>query len=246
MASTLLGTELTERHRLQQLAVRARALQGLAAVWPVFRADAVDESWPPLEAALMAMIAEGRAGSAALARAYYGAFRAAEGVAGAYEVPVIGEGWRAGAQVSLHVTGPVRAKQLIAHHRLDVSRQTFVSVAGSLGRWVLEAGRATVIEAAAGEQRASGRRVGWARTTSAEPCAFCAMLASRGPVYSADTALFRAHDNCACGAEPMFRDSQEWPGRAREWRRLYNEATSGVDGDLFEAFKRAYEGASAA
>lgn len=243
MAATLLGTELSERHRVEQLAVRARALQGLTAVWPMFNPASIDESWPPLQAALMAMIAEGRTESAAVASTYYGAFRAAEGIDGAFEIPALGPSWRQGADVSLRVTGPVRAKQLTALHRLDISEQTFVSVAGAMGRWVLEAGRATVIGATGTERMR--RRVGWARTTSAEPCAFCAMLASRGPVYSADTATFRAHDNCACGAEPIFSYDQPWPGRAQEWKRLYNEATSGVEGDLFEAFRRAYEGRAA-
>lgn len=49
------------------------------------------------------------------------------------------------------------------------------------------------------------------RVTDGKPCAFCAMLASRGPVYvSMDTADFRAHGACGCTAEIAFETPDEW------------------------------------
>ncbi|HEY4268307.1 MAG TPA: hypothetical protein VGM94_08965 [Galbitalea sp.] len=44
---------------------------------------------------------------------------------------------------------------------------------------------------------------GWQRVGVGE-CDFCAMLLGRGAVYSEATADFAAHDNCHCGAEPVF------------------------------------------
>ena len=45
--------------------------------------------------------------------------------------------------------------------------------------------------------------VGWRRITSGG-CKFCRMLADRGAVYKRSTALFAAHPNCHCVAQPVF------------------------------------------
>lgn len=243
MASTVAGRLLTEQQRRQQLGVRARVLQTVLALWPLFDVTRIDESWAAVGPALVALTERGYGESAAVGSAYYRAFRAAEGVTGALPALAAPAANTAAITTSLLVTGPVEAKRLIALNRPDVAARTLASLSGSIGRHVLDGGRHTVMSAAVAEGRATGRRVGWARVTSAEPCAFCAMLASRGPVYSADTARFQAHDACACTAEPVLRGSQEWPGRAREFRRIYNEATVDAEsGDLFNAFRRAYEG----
>lgn len=47
-------------------------------------------------------------------------------------------------------------------------------------------------------------KVRWKRVLSANPCAFCRMLAGRGAVYSEGTASFLSHDHCSCTAEPEF------------------------------------------
>ena len=48
---------------------------------------------------------------------------------------------------------------------------------------------------------------GWMRT-GAGNCDFCAMLISRGAVYSEATVDFASHDWCNCGAAPAFDPSQ--------------------------------------
>lgn len=66
----------------------------------------------------------------------------------------------------------------------------------------------------------AGEEIGWARVlVGARSCAFCAMLASRGPVYRSDkTALFRGgasaatyHDGCDCIAV-LVRRGTPWEG----------------------------------
>lgn len=67
-----------------------------------------------------------------------------------------------------------------------------------------------------------GEEIGWARVLSgAENCGFCAMLASRGPVYrSAETAQHRGanqhedkfHDHCDC-AVVLVHKGRDWEGR---------------------------------
>lgn len=48
--------------------------------------------------------------------------------------------------------------------------------------------------------------VGWRRVTSGG-CKLCVMLASRGAVYTAETARFAAHTHCKCSAQPVFSSS---------------------------------------
>ena len=70
---------------------------------------------------------------------------------------------------------------------------------------ILGAGRQTVIQSA----RASGGK--WRRVVvGAHTCAFCAMLAARGPVYAAETVDFDTHGGCDCYGEPCFESPDEW------------------------------------
>lgn len=70
--------------------------------------------------------------------------------------------------------------------------------------------------------------VGWIRITSSRPCYFCAMLASRGPVYKEESfedsdRLFtgagrhKVHDSCACSMRPLY-------SRRKSERPVYNLA----------------------
>lgn len=143
-------------------------------------------------------------------------------------------------RTSLGVTGPTA---LLRNLRQDMppdlaKDRALVTVSGSATRLALAPARDMLIEAS----RADEQAVGWARLTDAKPCYFCALLASRGPVYhTRETADFRAHDHCACTVVPMFSRSAPWPGRAREWQRLYNATTGGVSGkEKLRAFRRAY------
>lgn len=99
-----------------------------------------------------------------------------------------------------------------------------------------DAGRQGEIDAARHDRRALGYA---RRLTGAYNCAFCTMLASRGPVYrSADAALVRHegrgrnavatgepfHNNCDCEVVPVFK-RDDWEGRDQylELSRLWDE-----------------------
>lgn len=81
-------------------------------------------------------------------------------------------------------------------------------------------------------------RMGYARVlTGKENCAFCAMLASRGPVYSEDTAVRKRdgrayHDHCDCVAVLVFQ-GQPWEGEEQykrleaEWNKAQEHSDSG-------------------
>lgn len=81
------------------------------------------------------------------------------------------------------------------------------------------------------------RPFAWARVVRPSkngPCGFCAMLASRGPVYktseSAGVRVDRYHVSCRCEAVPVYT-SREWPGKALHARfeQLYNEVVKDHD-----------------
>lgn len=77
------------------------------------------------------------------------------------------------------------------------------------------------------------RALGWIRITRPACCGWCAMLASRGPVYAEDSfkesdARFdgpgehKVHDECGCGLRPVYtRDEAEWTDLSREAEQLW-------------------------
>lgn len=145
-------------------------------------------------------------------------------------------------QVSLIVTGPVgqkskRSRGKTAHQARD---ESFVESSGAASRQVLTGGRQsllTLMQDNMPEPR-------WIRVTDSDPCAFCAMLASRGPVYATKaSAGFEAHDHCACTAEPVYYTDALWPGRAAEFRRLWREHIEGrySGADARREWRRVYE-----
>jgi len=78
---------------------------------------------------------------------------------------------------------------------------------------------------------------GWSRVTDNDPCAWCAMLASRGPVYkSAQTAGDprqggnRYHDHCGCQAWPAFTLDEPFVGIAEKLYDDWRQVTRGTGG----------------
>jgi hypothetical protein len=72
---------------------------------------------------------------------------------------------------------------------------------GASMRVVLNGGRNTVTNAAAGDDVA----IGWERIVESSPCAYCAMHAASGGVRKEQSSSFRAHDHCTCLARVVFR-----------------------------------------
>ncbi len=145
------------------------------------------------------------------------------------------------AERSMLVTGPIELKRRAgrgeSEDRAKAEGLKIASAAGS--RHVLNGGRETFLSLVQADERV----LGWARVTDSDPCSFCALLASRGPVYRSPVrAGFRAHDGCACTAEAVFASRAAWPGRAREFQRLYYASTRGQSGkDAIRAFRRAHD-----
>lgn len=150
------------------------------------------------------------------------------------------------AVVSLNVTGPVNIKSKTGRGKTpkQAADEAFVEAAGAASRHMLTGGRKSLLTVIEGDAQA----IGWIRVTDGDPCAFCAMLSSRGIVYGSEaSAGFKAHSNCACTAEPAYSRNAPWPGRAAEFRRLWGEVVGFAPNNKYSgdeairAFRREYE-----
>lgn len=99
-------------------------------------------------------------------------------------------------------------------------------LAGGVQRTVAGTDRAT-IESNIDADPASPR---YARHASANACAFCALVATRGPVYRSEaSAGAKYHDHCHCIAVPDWGDFEAAPYVAK-WDAAYRQATRAVGG----------------
>lgn len=65
----------------------------------------------------------------------------------------------------------------------------------------------------AGREKVQQSSVRWRRVTDGNPCGFCAMVASRGPVYRSASSAGdgrRYHNRCGCTVEPFEGSPSEW------------------------------------
>lgn len=240
MAATTSAAQLTELHRQAQLALRAALVTDVLRLWPMFDVDDIGASWAALEPALLAMVLAYGNMSAGLAGGYYEEFRSAEGIAGVPTPRMAGPASADELVGTLRLVGPTSARQLAAAGRTDVIEVTFSNVAGETSRQVLNQGRGTIEESVAADAKA----LGWSRVTDSKPCAFCRMLAGRGPVYRSQKAgAFRAHGHCGCSLEPVYDRDAPWPGQAREFHDEWKQVTKGLSGaDARLAYRQHVEG----
>jgi len=204
MASTAEGRQLTEAHRLAQLAVAARASAEARLLWSRLDPDDLDGSTPYWLASSLAAVDRRTRESQRVAGEYLTAYRRAEIGASA----AVMAGSVAGTAQALRFAGPVRVKRLIAGGmpRQEAYDRAFVKFDGIVRRQTLMGGRTTIANTASTDRRA----VGWRRVTDGNPCAFCAMLAARGPAYKSRASGItqgeglRYHGHCGCTAEIVY------------------------------------------
>lgn len=243
MAATAEAARLTEAHRLAQSRLGAQVVRQMLLTWPLLDIGDLDRTFERWLRVVVPLVQANRRTSSALAANYIRTFRVLElGVDTRPIVPVIAEPAPVEAvTTSMLVTGPAALRANLAK-KVPLERAMSTAAARSARsamRHVLAGGRETIDQTVANDSRA----LGWARATSAKACHFCAMLASRGPVYSEATVGFHAHDGCSCSAEPVYRRDADWPAGSRRYRDLWNEATTGQSGaDAQLAFRQALAG----
>lgn len=94
--------------------------------------------------------------------------------------------------------------------------------------------------------------LGYARVLNDAPCYFCAMLASRGAVYKANSfqlsnqrfrgeGVAKVHDGCRCGLRPVYKRADGMDAIASELSDQWAANTRGLGGqDAMKAWRRNY------
>jgi hypothetical protein len=245
VARTAQGDALTAQHQRSQLQLRARMFLAFARLWPIWQEE--DETtFSQLVDATYPLMVVGYGLSRTLAASYYQAFRFAEGIPGEARPVLASDIERRKGAGTLFVVGRETNREAIRSGRRpnDAREMALVAMSGQVTEQILEGGRETVIASVAADREARG----WARIAGPDCCAFCAMLAGRGPAFkSAGTASFEPHLHCACGVEPAFADYQ-MPEQSRRYGDLYNQAIRearasgeydrGTSNDSLNAFRR--------
>jgi len=246
VARTTAGAQLTQAHRRAQLALRADVLADLTRLWTLFDAGDLEATFTRFAAAAEILIRQRHGDSSGLAAAYFERFRSTEGVAGAAVARLAEPPPPVLVRETLRLTGLAGATNAIqaGQGAAQASRNGLVRVAGAVTNLVLGGGRRTLVESVRADRQAQG----WQRVTSSSPCAFCAMVASRGPAFTSQrSARFEAHDHCSCSAEPYYRGSTALSRNAdlaEAWKTAQRQAGDadelrrGTSNDALNAFRR--------
>ncbi|MFG2001692.1 hypothetical protein ACGFNU_21330 [Spirillospora sp. NPDC048911] len=126
-----------------------------------------------------------------------------------------------------------------------------VNLAGSATTLTLEGGREVIRDSADADDEA----IGWLRVPDADPCSWCAMLASRGAVYRSEQTAGRAkndqftgegqfkwHDQCGCTAIPVFDPDDPHLRAAEDLYDQWLRETQGHSGNnAVNAWRRYWE-----
>jgi len=232
--------ELWRQSQAQQRAVlSAQVLETMM----LLNVENIVSTWPTVERLIVQLIEDQRRQSVLTSQRFYSQVRAAEGITGDFKLIDAEDLPRRQLLTNLRIVGPQEAGKQMALGRTDVWRTTATKVAGEASRNVLNGGRSSTLNTASSDQKV----IGWVRVTDGNPCAFCAMLASRGvsyrPYKSGKAALggggkksvfvrkdksgrtvndFRAHQHCACTAKPVYSKDDPLPGRSEEFREIWD------------------------
>lgn len=189
---------LTEAHRRSQVRIGTETAALIVATWKLLDPsnDASVRRWLAI---VTPIIATQGAKSAQLAGTYYQAMRLVETGEAWTSVPTA-EVVEDQIRTALLVTGPVayraaRGRQIPDREALQGAQRTS---ARSGMRHALNGGRATLLANVAADDKA----IGWQRVAGGTACKFCATLT--GNLYREGSVDFRAHDGCACMAQPVF------------------------------------------
>lgn len=278
MAHTAAGRKLTETHRKDQNTLAASLVDILKDIFlDVFRTDDIDGSSREFIRKALPIVLKARKLSNELATAYLDAFRRVEirGLVDHSELrgdladpltvdPKVLKMWvdldmvsedaldslPGAAQVAaaLHSSGAAVAKGRIGRGESpeDAAQTAARAVAAKGVKLVMDGGRAP-LEAEVRNRRHGA--VGYARVVDADPCPFCAMLASRGAIYRSDSFdasnslftgdnRFKVHDGCGCTLEPIYgRRLTDLPPGSAELVKQWAEVASGQP-DPFGAWRR--------
>lgn len=233
------GQALTDGFRAAQAQVAAATVRDQLTLWQLIDLDDVDATTAGWLTQATNQVAAQHSRSVTFGTAYYRGFSQAE-TGRVRDLPAIRPLLdRQRLTANLLLAGPVRFKSLVkaGHPTAYAGQVAQASVAGAAWMFALDGGRDEVLGQVARDPAA----LGWARVGGADPCAFCLMLISRGPVYKSEqSASFHPHYRCECTPQPVFDRSDGWTDQAIDaraaWQRSQREARDA--GELYRGTKR--------
>lgn len=242
-------------HQAAQRALSARLAEQLGPLWDLIKLGAFATTIPLWIEAVKEVLEAFARMSGTLAADYYSDERDLAGARGVFvPAPALIPDGKAEASLRWATASlwiPEDENPPPIEERLEIAEKKAQAAAQKI---VADVGRDTIAEALDEDDEA----LGWARVTGPDTCAFCALMASRGPVYhteetagrDADSRFegegrYKFHNNCDCTVVPIFA-GQQWdpPAYVEEWERLYAESTAGAYGQKgkLAAWRKAYEG----
>lgn len=245
---------LTLAHRAELAALGAVVAQEVSRIAATVDVADVDGWWERTVDGLVELVLAAFSGSRTLATRY---LREHAALDGRVVEPVAALWSTERARTSLRVTGPVAWKGHLALTG-DVAGATVAmreTLAASAQRLALTGSRDTVDATV----DVGGPIVGWRRVVDEDPCAFCAMLASRGAVYTSEAAAAQVvgraggirgtralgmafHDGDECVVEPLYVGEEE-PPEVIELQERWERVTAGHSGQAaIRAWRRDWEG----
>lgn len=234
-------TQLAEAYRVEQARLSAEATRDVLALWLASYEPGNSSVWRALIAALTALVGRFRSQSSRSAISYYMESRSTARTPGLFVPRPAPEPPRELIEATAQITGARAYGRSLTANLAETRalQNSGVQVAGAMARITLDAGRQTVLDAVEEDREA----IGWIRITDASPCAFCAMLASRGPVFSEDTVAFQAHAHCACIGAPVWSRDEAWLGHSEDLYQQWKRETAGESGkDAIRAWRRYWSG----
>lgn len=229
-----------------QLQLRTRLVRDVATTWPALDFARLDRSWPAWLRVMAALIGRYHGESARQAGLYYLAARQQAtgdpGTAAVATATAPAAEWLARA-LGYAAPGTYQRKLAAGASPEMAARHALTQTLGTASRITLDGGRATVLNAAESDKKA----VGYYRVTDGDPCAFCALMASRvvlkdgrGRFYTSAAnagADKKWHNDCGCTvavaysrdldlpetsvlADAIYRDGN---GSLADFRKAWNE-----------------------
>lgn len=262
MAKTNRGRELTENHRIAQATLAERLVNWvIEVVLRLFKISDIDDSAIRIAEEIVPRILQYRAVSEHLSENYMIDFRDAE-VPKRNRQPIdFGTDTYQPSEavhqviVSIRATAKIAVKQSLTSN--EVTQRTAKAVAAKAQKIAQDGGRRAIIH----DVEHGKGPIGYARVLDSKPCAFCAMLASRGVSYTGflpdGTGLYRSdafkaansrfigdgkfkvHDYCGCTLEPVYERAGKirLPGIGDRLAWEWAEIAAGQP-DSFKAWRR--------
>jgi hypothetical protein len=265
MATSTAAATLTAAEQQAAARVAAQYAALAYALWTRWSSsDDVDQNWLRIIDLLIPQILKARTQVAGTSRTYYQAFRKLEVPTAASwkpDTPLVSLD-RSVLETSLRVTGPVAFKKKLdkisgADLAPAVQKALVAKMFKEAGEGMAAATIRHVSDGARQQLEADIKldpvAFGYMRITkSADPCYFCAMLASRGAVYTDESfdrsdprfigdGTAKAHDNCSCVLEPVYSRASSLTPIAKEAATIWGDLKPAAGQTSINAFRAAWE-----